>query len=219
MGAIQLLRHEAHADVVSHCNNDGGATSRNNLPLISNGAKEATLKTDNRQQLLFIVAAIGLALLIGDRVIYQPLSASWKERSTRIVDLRKSVADAKAMMEREKNIRSRWSSMRTNTLSTDVSVAEQQMFKAIDQWARDSRITVSSIKPQWKRANEDYMTLECRLDAAGSLDTITRFLYNLEKDPIAVRVESVELAARDTPGTQFALGLQVSGLVLQPQEK
>lgn len=177
------------------------------------------MKTDNRQQMLFIIAALGLALLVGDRMIYQPLSRSWSERSKRIVELRKSVADAKSIIEREKNIRNRWSSMRTNTLSTDVSVAEQQMLKAFEQWARDSRITVSSFKPQWKRASEDYMTLECRVDAAGSLDTITRFLYNLEKDPIAVRVESVELAARDATGSQFALGLQVSGLVLQPQDK
>jgi hypothetical protein len=176
------------------------------------------VKTDNRQQMLFIAAALGLAVLIGDRMVLQPLLKSWKERSTRIVELRKSVADAKSMLERDKNIRTRWSGMRTNMLANDVSLAEQQILKAFERWTSESRIAVTAIKPQWKRANREYMTLECRVDASGTLDTITRFLYNVEKDPLAVRVESVELAARDTTGGQFSLALQVSGLVLQPQE-
>ena len=63
------------------------------------------------------------------------------------------------------------------------------------------------------------MTLECRVDAAGNLMTVSRFLYNIEKDPLGFKVETVELSARDENGSQLALGLLVSGLVLQAQEK
>jgi hypothetical protein len=43
---------------------------------------------------------------------------------------------------------------------------------------------------------------------------LTRFLYEVERDPLAVRVEAVELAARDNDASQLTLGLQVSGLLL-----
>jgi hypothetical protein len=71
-----------------------------------------------------------------------------------------------------------------------------------------------SITPQWKRDNDERMTLECRVDAAGNLQTITRFLYNVEKDPLALKMDTVEIAARDTLGQQLALTLQISGLSL-----
>ena len=51
---------------------------------------------------------------------------------------------------------------------------------------------------------------------SGSVSAITRFLYHIEKDPLGVKVDAMELQSRDTEGTQLALIIQVSGLVLNP---
>ena len=107
--------------------------------------------------------------------------------------------------------------MRTNTLPAESSVAENQVLRAFDRWSQDSRISITSIKPQWKHNADDYVTLECRVDAYGSLATLTRFLYDVEKDPLALRVEAVEITSRDNDGQQLSLALQVSGLSLTPQ--
>ena len=93
-------------------------------------------------------------------------------------------------------------------------MAEGRLLGAFDGWSRESRVSIMSIKPQWKRSDDDFMTLECRVDASGTLATITRFLYEIEHNPLALKVESVELNSRDTTGAQLTLGLQVSGLVL-----
>ncbi len=63
------------------------------------------------------------------------------------------------------------------------------------------------------------MTLDCRVEASGSLATLSRFLFDIEKDAMALKVESVELTARDKDGQQLSLGLQISGLTLNPQEQ
>ena len=47
------------------------------------------------------------------------------------------------------------------------------------------------------------MTYECRVDAAGDLGKLSRFLYSVERDPMALKLESVELGARDKDGQQF----------------
>ena len=80
-------------------------------------------------------------------------------------------------------------------------------------------MTVTSIKPLWRRTADDFMTLECRVDASGSLSTLTRFLHEVESDPLALRVDSVELGSRDRTGAQLTLGLQVSGLVLSTEKR
>jgi len=109
--------------------------------------------------------------------------------------------------------------MTKNTLSDDTAEAENEVLQAFERWSQESRISISSIKPQWRRNNDDHMTLECRADAFGSIQAVTRFLYEVERDPLALKVEAVEIAPRDNDGQQLSVGLQVSGLVLNPQEQ
>jgi len=175
------------------------------------------MQINNRQQMLVIVAAAGVALLVADRLVITPLKDAWKERAARIVELRKAVIQGAQLRDRERTIRDRWNSMNTNTLPENVSAAENAVLRAFDRWSQDSRISIASIKPQWKQADDDYMTYECRADAFGSLQAITRFLYEIEKDPLALKIDSVEINARDNNGQQLSLGLQVSGLRLNPQ--
>jgi len=49
------------------------------------------MQINNRQQMLVIVAAAGVALLVADRLVITPLKDAWKERAARIVELRKAV--------------------------------------------------------------------------------------------------------------------------------
>ena len=171
----------------------------------------------NRQHILAIVAIAAVALLAGDKFVLSPLLTSWKERSVKIADLTKSVSQGSQLIGRDQIIRSRWEHMKTNMLPSNASVAENEVLRAFERWSQDSRISIASIKPQWKMADDDYMTYECRADAFGSLQAITRFLYEIEKDPMALKIESVEINARDNNGQQLSLGLQVSGLRLNPQ--
>lgn len=172
----------------------------------------------NRQQLLIIVAGVAFGLLLGDALVFSPLVKLWKSRSTRIVDLGKQVKNGEELLRRETTLQSRWNQMQANTLTNSPSMAEQQLLAAFDKWSQDARISVNSITPQWKRDHEDYQTLECRVDASGSVGTLGRFLFNIEKDAMALKIESVEINSRDKDGQQLSLGLQISGLVLSPVE-
>jgi hypothetical protein len=178
------------------------------------------MKTNlNRQQLLAF-AAIGIvALFLADKLILAPLSDSWKKRADEITKLRKSNAQGRALMDRDKDLNRRWSDIRKNSLPLDMSQAEQRVLKSIYTWSSDSRITISSAKPQWKRGvSDDYSTLECRVEASGSLSTIARFLYEVEHSPDALKIDAIEISSRDNAGSQLALGLLVSGLRLAPLE-
>jgi hypothetical protein len=177
------------------------------------------VKIKNRQQLLAIVAGAVVAFFAADKLLLTPLTASWKARATRVAELRKKVEDGRSLLQREQGLRSRWEQMRRNALPNNPSLAEQQVLKAFDRWSQESRVSIMSISPQWKHDADDYMTLECRVEAAGNLNTVSRFLYDLEKDPMALKLQMVEISARDSDGQQLALGLQVSGLVLTPQEQ
>jgi hypothetical protein len=183
------------------------------------------MKIDKRQQVLAVAAVALVAFFVLDKLIISPMTQSWKERSTTIAELRKSIAQGRSTLDREQITRSRWNDMRRKSLPVSASDAESAVLQKFYDWARDSRISVSSIKPQWKRgATEDYSLFECRVDAAGSLATITRFLYEVEhssrstNSPMALKLERVEVGTRDNDGQQLTLGLTVTGLRLAPME-
>jgi len=173
----------------------------------------------NRQQLLLIVAVAAISLLAADKVLITPLTHLWSSRAETIKGLRADIAKGQGLLDREQALRSRWERIRSNTLTNDAAVAEQEVFKSLDRWAQESRVVINSISPQPKKEADDYSTLEFHVDAAGSLSTLSRFLYNIERDPMALRLDSVELTARDSEGQQLTLGLQLSGLLLTPQPR
>jgi hypothetical protein len=175
------------------------------------------MKIDNRQRLLAVLAIVIVALFVADRVILTPLTESWKSRSAAIGEMRKSIEKGNGLIQREAQTRARWNEVRKSTLPVNASQAEKELFAAFEKWSAESKVSVSSVRPQWKKGTtDDYSVLECRVDAAGSLPVLAKFLHSIESSPIAVRTESVEFTSRDNNGEQIALGLLISAVRLAP---
>lgn len=173
----------------------------------------------NRQRLLLILAGAGLLLLVGDSIVLTPLTKAWQSRSAEIAKLQKNVIEGRGVIERAARTQGLWTEMQSQALPKDPAKAEQDLITAFDRWGRAAGIELGAIKPQWKRgAAPRYSQLECRVDATGSLATLSRFLYEVEKSPLALRIDAVELTARDDQGQRLSLGLLVSGLRLVPLE-
>jgi hypothetical protein len=120
------------------------------------------------------------------------------------------------LLQRERGIRNHWDEMQRKSLTNNLSAAEQQLFRAIDSWAQDTGVIVNAITPQWKRDSDEYITYACRVDTTGDIGRLSQFIYRAEREPLALRIEAVELGARDKEGKQLSLGLQLNALVLNP---
>jgi Tfp pilus assembly protein PilO len=178
------------------------------------------MKIENRQQFLIVLTVAAAALLIGNSLIYEPLATLWTARSAQIKELSTKVHDGKLLVQREAGIRNRWSDMQANALPYNTSSAEQQVLASLDNWSRSSGAEITSIMPQPKNDSTNYMTMNFRVETTGTLGTLSQFLYDIEKGPMALKLDSVELSAHDDTGQQLTLGLQISGLaLLQPTKK
>jgi Tfp pilus assembly protein PilO len=172
------------------------------------------MKIENRQKFLLIVTVAVVGLWLGDLLIFEPLNNWWKGRANKIKQLHTQVMHGNAMLLNAAGIRSQWEFMRTNALPSNISLAEQQVFKSLDNWAQQSGASLTGIMPQWKNDSTNYLTLNCRVEASGTISTLGAFLYKIEKGPIALKLDSVEFSTHDNTGQQLTLGLQISGLAL-----
>ena len=164
-----------------------------------------------------ILAGTAVALLVLDsRVHAADQGVACASRRNR--PAAKNVTEGRGIIERRTAPRL-WKEMQEQALPKDPAKAEQDLITAFDRWGRASNIELGSIKPQWKRGTTSrFSQLECRVDATGSVATLSRFLHEVEKSTLALRVDSVELMARDENGQKLTLGLLVSGLRLTPLE-
>jgi len=178
------------------------------------------VKIKNRQEFLVVLTIAAFALLVGVNFILEPLGGWWSARQTQIKELRTKVTEGQQLIRRESGIRSRWKEMSANALPANTSLAEQKLLTAVDGWSRSSGAEVTSLMPQWKNESTNYLTLTCRVETAGNLGTLSRFLYDLERGPLALRLDSLELTARDKEGQQMTLSTEINGLALvQPEKK
>jgi hypothetical protein len=188
----------------------------------------------NREQLLAYLAIGAVALLLGDKLFLTPLAQKWKDQSEEIARLKTQIEDGQQKILREKALTLRWRRMQKESLPQSTtaerrgslspveaekereSQSEGEVLSAIYRWADESGISFTNFKPQWKRdRDEDYSFLDCRASAFGSISEVSRFVYELEKDPIPVRIDELELTARTETGTELSIALRFSGLQLK----
>ena len=178
------------------------------------------MKIKNRQEFLVVLTIAAFALLVGVNFILEPLGGWWSARQAQIKELRTEVTEGQQLIRRESGIRGRWADMTANALPVNTSLAEQKLLTAVDGWSRSSGAEVTSLMPQWKNESTNYLTLTCRVETSGNLGTLSRFLYDLERGPMALRLDSLELSARDKEGQQMTLSTEINGLaLLQPDKK
>ena len=173
----------------------------------------------NRQDFLVMLTIVAAGLFVSVNFVFTPLQNWWSERQTQVRQLREEVKDGNQLIKSEARLNSRWDDMRANALPASTSQAEQRFLKAVDTWSRDSGVAITSIMPQWKNEATNYMTLNCRVETAGDLSALSKFIYDIEKGPMAVRLDSVELSAHDNNGQQMTLGLEINGLALLSNDK
>ena len=172
------------------------------------------MKIKNRQEFLVMVTIGVVVLAVVVNFVLPPIQGWWSDRQKQISDLRDKIKDGKVMIARDKFTRDHWNDMRENSLPASTQEAEQQFLKAIDNWSRDSSAEITSIIPQWKSESTNYMTLNCRVEADGDLNSLSKFIYDIEKGPMPLRLDTVELSSHDNNGQVMTLGLDINGLAL-----
>ena len=176
------------------------------------------MQIKNRQQFLVMLTIAAAGLFVAVNFIFTPLGDYWSARATQIKQLRAKVTEGNQLIRREAGIRSQWSNMQANALPANTSAAEQQLLTSFTAWSRTSGAEITGIMPQWKNDSTNYWTLGCRVETAGDLGALSQFLYNVEKGPTALKIDSVELSGHDATGQQLTLALQINGLALLTQK-
>jgi hypothetical protein len=172
----------------------------------------------SNERTLMIAAMLCLGLLAGKQLVWKPVKAGWDRRAARITELDTKLFRGERLLESEEKVDREWTAMRAQSLPGSSADAESRVLAAVNRWSGESRMTVTSQRPRWLPTEpEEGGRLEVRVSGNGDMRSISRFLYELERDPLALRLEDVTIQARDERGTALTLDARLTGLVV-PEE-
>lgn len=162
-----------------------------------------------------VVVMICVGLLIVDKLILGAVVDGWKSRTQRIQDLETKIKDGNRLIGINKaDYEKQWARMLQNSLPPERSEAEQLIYNAMAQWSKFG-LTVTSQRPQWITDRDNNTHIEFRVVATGSIESIARFLYNVERDTRGLRVQDVELSSKDENGGNLSMSVLLTGVVLR----
>lgn len=172
-----------------------------------------------RTRVLFVLAVVCVAALLGDKFIWRPLWANLRSTTERRDRLTVELQQAKEMRIQGSKWRNQVEEMKKMLLPVVPAEAESLVLNAVDEWSRDTGLTVTSLRPRWKRRDNRTAYLELLLSGEGRLDEVTAFLFELEAAPMALALEEVELIGSEKRGAGMRLTVRISARLAAGEEK
>lgn len=174
------------------------------------------MKMSGRERVIAIVTGVVLGLLLLDRFVVTP----WFEARATLaseLDLRRdAVKRAEQTFTNQRRANRRWAELAGKTLHSDAPAAEGQLLNALRDWADDSGLALSAVRPDRGTAAHGFERITIRATGAGRMQQLASFLYNVETAAIPARLDELQITSRK-PGTDdLALQLAVSTIYLPP---
>jgi hypothetical protein len=170
-----------------------------------------------RERIIVLVTLLVVGALAADRLVLAPVTNGLGELKAERQKVLAQVGKAKNRLQ-EKQQRERKKAAAAGFRSD--AEAESGVAKALDKWAEDARLTLTSVKPD-RVAGGDKGLKEILFVIAGkgSLDAVAWFLYQVETSELPVKVKHMQLGSTSEAGDNMSLELRISTLYLAADEK
>jgi len=170
-----------------------------------------------RERLIGIVTVLIVVALVGDRFILTPAVNRLGDLKDRKQALLAEINEAQNLFERRRLMEKRWRQLLGDGLK-DESQAESRLLHAVDDWAQQTRFTLTSVKPErLLTVKSGLKEMTFTIAGTGSLEATGEFLWQVETAALAVRIKDIQLGSANEIGNNMSLQLLLSALYVGDQ--
>ncbi|MBN1507831.1 MAG: hypothetical protein JW955_13355 [Sedimentisphaerales bacterium] len=171
-----------------------------------------------RERIIALVTLLAVGALVLDRFILTPALRQLDRTEGQKQELLAQLAEAQGLFERRGKLERRWKTMLSDGLRNDTE-AESRVARALDEWSVDTRLTLSSVKPERVAGDKGLKEMTFVVAGRGQLDAVARFLHKVETAELPIKVKDLQLGSASESGNSMSLQLRLSALYLGAEEK
>jgi len=165
-----------------------------------------------------IVAVVAVGALVVNFFVVNPATKRLEQTENQRLQLEAEFNEAQSLFERQRLLEPRWKAMLSEGLRSDAE-AETRVARALDEWAADARLTLSSVKPERVASDKGLKEMTFVVAGKGPLDAVAWFLHQVETAPLPIKVKNMQLGSSGESGDSMSLQLRLSALYLGAEPK
>ena len=167
-----------------------------------------------RERYVLAATIVAVAALVLDRFIVTPFLKRRADTATEKEILLREMDIAVNQFARRKRMEREWKEMLQSALASDVSQAESQILHAVRNWAQESGLTLSSVKPERVPQEGDMQEITFQAAGTGPMRSVARFVWQLETASLPLKVTWLQLGSRKEGADDLSLQVRISALYL-----
>lgn len=173
-----------------------------------------------RREKTMLFGVLAILLLWGlDQYVLTPLWDRQDELQLKRGQIQADIARDQKLFSERKQLKPKWKGMLESGLKRDPAEAEGQLLHALRDWARDSGLSLSSIKPDRPESKSDMKEVLVQAAGSATMDSIARFLWQLQSSSFPLKVTDLQISARNDDSSELVLQVKVSTLYYAPEKR
>ncbi|MEJ2701796.1 MAG: hypothetical protein P8Z79_05080 [Sedimentisphaerales bacterium] len=170
-----------------------------------------------RERIMAVVAISVVGFLVLNKFLIGPVASKLQAMETQKTELSLQLDEAQNLFRKRRILEKQWKAAMLEGLRNEVE-AESKVGRAIDKWSEQSRLTLSSVKPERVASDKGLKEMTFVVVGTGTLEAVTQFLWNIETSPLPIKVKDVQLGSSES-GQSMSLQLRLSALCLDAEHK
>ena len=171
-----------------------------------------------RERIIALAALFVVGALMLDRFVLTPALRQLERTESQKQELLAQLTEAQSLFERRGMLERKWETMLSDGLRNDAE-AESRVARALDDWSVDTRLMLSSVKPERVAGDRGLKEMTFVVAGKGQIDAVARFLYKVETAELPIKVKDLQLGSASESGDSMSLQLRLSALYLGADEK
>jgi Tfp pilus assembly protein PilO len=140
------------------------------------------------------VAAVALLFAI-DSYVLTPFFGAQEALERERTKVALEIAKGQSLLAEKRRLSKPWKEKVSAGLSSDPSVAEGKVLHALRDWARESGLTLSAMKPERVQSKEALKEVLVHATATGSMEAVTKFLWKAQHATLPLKISEFQIAA------------------------
>lgn len=153
-----------------------------------------------------------------DRFVLTPTLRRLQATGNQKQELLAQLSETQSLFERRGMLERKWKTMLSDGLGNDAE-AESRIAKALDEWSVDTRLTLTSVKPDRVAGDKGLKEMTFVVAGKGRLDAVAKFLHRVETSELPLKVKDMQLGSASEAGDSMSLQLRLSALYLGAEDK
>ncbi|MHC4625614.1 MAG: hypothetical protein ACYTDV_01415 [Planctomycetota bacterium] len=162
------------------------------------------------------IASVGLFAAV--KLVIDPVQAKRDSMESQRQQLLGDLNEAELLIGNHARMQRRWNSMLSDGLRNEAE-AESKILGALRQWSGAANMALSSIRPERTSSNKGLQEMIFTVAGRGSLESVARFLWQIETAALPVKIRDMQLGSSSEAGDSMSLQLHLSALYLGAPKK